>query len=175
MKVGREQPSILEAILARSSKTMPSGGRSGSINMLTGSVKVAASQSNTVVPGAGLGCPVAEDSQESAIEESKNEASLVVVQADLQYTDASLEGASHNKPAVMPGATLECPGDSLKTNADGHDHSALAHPIKLPGGCPHALARIGLVADGVGPKKPKTGKSQQSRPVVEPLLGVVRG
>ena len=39
--------------------------------------------------------------------------------------------------------------------------NAHAHPISHPEECSHALARIGLVADEVGPKKLKTGENQQ--------------
>ena len=49
------------------------------------------------------------------------------------------------------------------------------HPISLPMASSETFARIGIVAEGVGPKKLKTGEFQQPRPVVEPLLGVVRG
>ena len=52
---------------------------------------------------------------------------------------------------------------------------AHAHPISHPLESPEAFAGIGLLTDEVGPKKPKTGENQQSRPVVGPLQGVVRG
>jgi hypothetical protein len=49
------------------------------------------------------------------------------------------------------------------------------HEINLPIGppqeCSEAFARIGLVAEEVGPKKLKTGENQQPGPAVEPLLG----
>ena len=48
MGVGKEQPSILESIQARSSKTMPAKEGGGGVITLTGSVEVAAPQSNTV-------------------------------------------------------------------------------------------------------------------------------
>ena len=48
-----------------------------------------------------------------------------------------------------------------------------AHPISHPEEYTHAIARIGLVADRVGPKKPKTGKNQQPGPASVCLLGVV--
>jgi hypothetical protein len=50
-----------------------------------------------------------------------------------------------------------------------------ASPISHPQECPDAFAGIGLVVDGVGPRKPKTSESQQPRPAIGPLLGVVRG
>ena len=50
-----------------------------------------------------------------------------------------------------------------------------AYPISHHQECPDAFAGIGLVVDGVGPKKLKTSESQQPRPAVGPLLGVVRG
>jgi hypothetical protein len=62
---------------------------------------------------------------------------------------------------------------SAKTSSE--KSSAHAHPISHPWESSEAFARIGLVADGVGPKKPKTSEYQQPRPAVEPLLGVVRG
>ena len=46
-------------------------------------------------------------------------------------------------------------------------HDAHAHPISHPEECSHALARIGLVADGVGPKKLKTGENHQPGPATE--------
>ena len=76
----------------------------------------------------------------------------------------------------MPRAGPRCqnPGDSLKNSAKleptdaslevtaNQKHasdSAHAHPISHPEECSHALDRIGLVADRVGPKKPETGKN----------------
>ena len=50
-----------------------------------------------------------------------------------------------------------------------------AHPISHPQESSEAFAGILQVADEVGPKKPKTGESNEPRPAVEPLLGVVRG
>ena len=48
MGAGRGQPSILELLGSKSSKTGPVKEGGGSVNTLTGSVKVAAPQSNTV-------------------------------------------------------------------------------------------------------------------------------
>ena len=80
-------------------------------------------------------------------------------------------GVSHNNSMGSSNS-----GDSLESCAKPEDShaNAHAHPISHPQECPEAFARIGLVADGVGPKKPKTSESQQPRPVVGPLLGVVR-
>ena len=72
----------------------------------------------------------------------------------LEPTDASLEVTANQKHA---------------------SDSAHAHPISHPEECSNALARIGLVADGVGPKKPKTGQNHQPGPATEYLLGLVRG
>ena len=44
-------------------------------------------------------------------------------------------------------------------------------PISPPQESSEAFARIGLVAEEVGPKKLKTGESHQPGPAVEPLLG----
>ena len=49
MGLGKEQPGILESMRVRSSKIKPAKEGGGSVNTLTGSVKVAASQSNTVL------------------------------------------------------------------------------------------------------------------------------
>ena len=57
MGVGKMQPSILESFRGTSSKYKPNGVGGGSVNMLTGSGSVAASQSNTVTPLAGQECP----------------------------------------------------------------------------------------------------------------------
>jgi hypothetical protein len=48
---------------------------------------------------------------------------------------------------------------------------ALTHPISQPEKCSEAIARIGLVPDGVGPKKLKIGENHRPGPAVEPLLG----
>ena len=52
-----------------------------------------------------------------------------------------------------------------------HTHT---YPISHPWESSEAFAGMRQVADEVGPKKPKTGKSHEPRPAVEPLLGVVR-
>ena len=60
-------------------------------------------------------------------------------------------------------------------DASSEDLDAPAHPISHPEGGPHAIARIGMLPDGVGPKKPKTGEIQQPGPASVTNLGVVRG
>jgi hypothetical protein len=143
--VGRGQPSILESLKVVSVKTSPNVEGGGSVNTLTGSVSVADSQSNTVTSEAGLEYQVPGDSL-------KTDASLV--------ENANLE----DNVSQMRSA---------KTSSD--KSSAHAHPISHPWESSEAFARIGLVAEGVGPKKLKTSEYQQPRPAVEPLLGVVRG
>ena len=141
MGVGKEQPSILESLRIVSGKISPSVEGGGSVNTLTGSVSVADSQSNTVTPEASLEHQIPGDSL-------RTDASLV--------ENASLEvNSSQMRSAKISPEKL----------------SAHAHPISPPWESSEAFARMGLVADGVGPKKPKTSEHQQPRPAVEPLLG----
>ena len=78
------------------------------------------------------------------------------------------------------------PGEPLCTRAglsnityrdttDRRKAATHAHQISHPWESSEAFAGVGLVADGVGPKKLKTGEYQQPRPAVEPLLGVLMG
>ena len=83
----------------------------GSVNTHTGSVEVAAPQSNTVkveepTPWAGPGDPSEDDSP------VKDDASLVEGARD----DASL-GERDAKPPIVPRASQNFPGDSLKSRA----------------------------------------------------------
>ena len=57
MGASKEQPSILEALRGKSSCVKPEGDGGSSVNTLTGSVKVAASQSNTVLHRPDQRCP----------------------------------------------------------------------------------------------------------------------
>ena len=82
--------------------------------------------------------------------------------------------------------SMGSPGEPLCTRAgfsnityrgttDRRKAATHAHQISHPWESSEAFAGVGLVADGVGPKKLKTGEYQQPRPAVEPLLGVVMG
>ena len=119
-----------ESIQARSKKTKPTKEGGGGVITLTGSVEVAAPQSNIVIQ-------VQDDSDASLSDDS-----------DAKQDDVS-------KPTI-PGAGLESPGDSLKVpdaklNANSSEankkpasESSPAHPISHPEGGSHAFARIGL-------------------------------
>ena len=87
-----------------------------------------------------------------------------------------LEGSRQDTtPAVPAPNSSRAEPEASTTPEKSHTHTH-AHPISHPQESPEAYARIGLVpTDGVGPKKPKTSESQQPRPAVGPLLGVVRG
>ena len=105
MGVGKMQPSILESFRATSSKYKPNGVGGGSVNTLTGSGSVAASQSNTVTPLAGQECP-GDSLRESTYLES-NDASLVEPRGIMDTFQASLGGDR------QPVATMEEPIASL--------------------------------------------------------------
>ena len=164
MGVGRKQPSILESFGAKSSKYKPSGVGGGSVNTLTGSVSVAASQSNIVTPWAGQECPG--DSLWSGANLGSSDVSLVDTGTSVGSTHVSLE---ENNEVSQDDASL------VRSEASIEGPDAHAHPISHPEEYSHAIARIGLVADEVGPKKLKTSEYHQPGPATEYLLGVVRG
>ena len=64
---------------------------------------------------------------------------------------------------------------TIRSTSDMRKADTHAHQISHPWESSEAFAGIGLVADGVGPKKPKTSEHHPPRPVVEPLPGVVMG
>ena len=129
-----------KAMREMGSHTKPVNVGESSVITHTGSVSVADSQSNTVTPEASLEHQIPGDSL-------RTDASLV--------ENASLEvNSSQMRSAKISPEKL----------------SAHAHPISPPWESSEAFARMGLVADGVGTKKPKTSEHQQPRPAVEPLL-----
>ena len=75
-------------------------------------------------------------------------------------------GVGRKQPSILESF-------GAKSSIEGPD--AHAHPISHPEEYSHAIARIGLVADEVGPKKLKTSEYHQPGPATEYLLGVVRG
>ena len=105
MGASKMQPSILESFRATESKYKPNGVGGGSVNTLTGSGSVAASQSNTVTPLAGQECP-GDSLRESTYLES-NDASLVEPRGIMDTFQASLGGDR------QPVATMEEPKASL--------------------------------------------------------------
>ena len=118
MGVGKEQPGILESMGGKSSKSKTVGEGGGGVNTLTGSVEVAASQSNTVIQRAGPGCPSLEDNLSSVnamMEKDDANQGEVQVRNDsdaspIDDSDDMPDDAS--KPAI-PGAGQGSPGDSL--------------------------------------------------------------
>ena len=132
MGAGREQPSILESMRVRSDKFKPARVGGDSINMLTGSVKVAASQSNTVLlDDASLGGDrVATDASleraASQVDASREDPKPGSVDASLEACDDNLEATGVGKLAsersqanlMVPKAKPVCqkPGDSLKSD-----------------------------------------------------------
>ena len=81
------------------------------------------------------------------------------------------------RPAQL---TTDQPTNSLTVAKEQRQTDVLpkpapAHPISHPRESSEAFAGVGLLTEEVSPKKLKTGKNQQPRPAVEPLLRVVRG
>ena len=139
----------------------------GGVNTLTGSVGVAAPQSNTLI---------------SDVRTEEGRKTVTDAMSGTEENSTSLPGArsvvSSSVPDAKPG-TEECevPEDSLReAKPSSKMNETHAHPISHPEECPNAPARIGLVpTDEVGPKKPKTGESQQPGPATGHFLGVMRG
>jgi hypothetical protein len=139
MGAGSKQPSIMELLGGRDASKKPVREGEECVNTQTGSVKVAASQSNNVYP--------------------------VVSRVENNRAGPQPQLAVRAVPHPL----------QLKENPTVPKANSPAHPISHSQESPETFARIGLCSDEVGPKKLKTGENQQPRPVVGPLLGVVRG
>ena len=91
-------------------------------------------------------------------------------------------GADKHQPSIfevmpqpMSGVMPQPFPPQVKPTVQVEHSDSPAHPISHHQESSEAFARIGLVSEEVGPKKLKIGESQQPRPAVEPILGVVRG
>ena len=118
---------VLEPSLEGKPLLSPLREGGGGINTLTGSVRVAASQSNTVTPDVNLGYTICSGTLEAGVGHQTSEDSLKM--ASPEVYDASQK----NKTSSQDDASLEAKASQVETATDAQELlNAHAHPISHP-------------------------------------------